>query len=136
VFRAVMCSAFRTERALEARSSRQKQCAGAYQRQLFDQSYFQTRGVAEKGYDADPKPTQRMFLYSVSGSIPKENKWRYVFGVNEKALDGCVDPKQLPAWLRPVDLDYYAEEYSRTGFRGGLNWYRGQRHFLATDAVF
>jgi len=70
-----------------------------------------------------------MFLYSLSGSIPKEHKWRYMFGVEEKALDGCVDPKQLPAWLKPEDLEYYANEYSRTGFRGGLNWYRGQDIF-------
>ena len=41
-------------------------------------------------------------------------------GLNEKALNGCVDPKQLPAWLRPEDLDYYANECSRTGFRRGL----------------
>jgi hypothetical protein len=85
--------------------------------------------VAEKELDADPKRALRMFLYSLSGSIPKEHKWRYMFGENEKALDGCVDPKQLPGWLKPEDLDYYAKEYSRTGFRGGLNWYRGQDIF-------
>jgi hypothetical protein len=67
-----------------------------------------------------------MFLYSLSGSIPKEHKWRYMFGVSEEALDGCADPEQLPAWLKPEDLDYYANEYSRTGFRGGLSWYLGQ----------
>ncbi len=97
--------------------------------QQFYQTYFQTPGIAEKEFDADPKRTLRMFLYSLSGSIPKEHKWRYMFGVNEKALDGCVDPKQIPAWLKPEDLDYYANEYSRTGFRGGLNWYRGQDIF-------
>jgi len=41
-----------------------------------------------------------------------------MFGVNEKALDGCVDPKQLPEWLQPENLDYYVKEYSGTGFRG------------------
>ena len=92
----------------------------------FYQTYFQTPGVAEKEFEADPKRTLRMLLYSASGSIPKEHKWRFMFGANEKALDGCTDPKQLPAWLKPEDLDYYAKEYSRTGFRGGLNWYRGQ----------
>jgi len=97
--------------------------------QQFYQTYFQTPGVAEQEFEADPKRTLRMILYSCSGSIPKEHKWRYMFGVNEKALDGCVDPKQLPAWLKPEDLDYYANEYSRTGFRGGLNWYRGQDIF-------
>jgi pimeloyl-ACP methyl ester carboxylesterase len=85
--------------------------------------------MAEEEFDADPMRTLRMFLYSLSGSIPKEHKWRYMFGENEKALDGCVDPQQLPTWLKPEDLDYYAKEYSRTGFRGGLNWYRGQDIF-------
>jgi pimeloyl-ACP methyl ester carboxylesterase len=94
--------------------------------QQFYQTYFQTPGVAEKEFEADPKRTLRMLLYSLSGSIPKQEKWRYMFGVNEKALDGCTDPKQLPAWLKPEDLDYFAKEYSRTGFRGGLNWYRAQ----------
>ena len=92
----------------------------------FYQTYFQTPGMAEKEFDADPKRTLRMFLYSLSCSIPKEHKWRYIFGVHERALDGCVDPKQLPAWLKTEDLDHYADEYSPTGFRGGLNWYRGQ----------
>ncbi|MGA2118478.1 MAG: alpha/beta hydrolase [Bryobacteraceae bacterium] len=78
--------------------------------QQFYQTYFQMPGAAEKEFDADPKRTLRMFLYSLSGSIPKEHKWRYMFGVNEKALDGCVDPEQLPAWLKPADLDYYANE--------------------------
>jgi pimeloyl-ACP methyl ester carboxylesterase len=97
--------------------------------QQFYQTYFQIPGAAEKEFDADPRRTLRMFLYSLSGSIPKEHKWRYMFGVEEEALDGCVDPKQLPAWLRPEDLEYYANEYSRTGFQGGLNWYRGQDIF-------
>jgi pimeloyl-ACP methyl ester carboxylesterase len=30
------------------------------------------------------------------------------------------------AWPSEGDLDYYAKEFARTGFRGGLNWYRGQ----------
>jgi pimeloyl-ACP methyl ester carboxylesterase len=30
----------------------------------------------------------------------------------------------LPPWLSEADVDYYAMEFARTGFRGGLNWYR------------
>jgi pimeloyl-ACP methyl ester carboxylesterase len=30
----------------------------------------------------------------------------------------------LPTWLGEADLDFYAGEFTRTGFRGGLNWYR------------
>src|SRR5690606_20120830 len=28
------------------------------------------------------------------------------------------------AWLSEDDLAYYVGEFTRTGFRGGLNWYR------------
>ena len=30
----------------------------------------------------------------------------------------------LPGWLGQADLDYFAGEFGRAGFRGGLNWYR------------
>jgi pimeloyl-ACP methyl ester carboxylesterase len=88
------------------------------------QWYFQEPSVAEKELEADPRLSLRMLLYSTSGSIPKEHKFRYVFNLNEKVLDACTDPPQLPAWLKAEDLDYYAGEFSRTGFRGGLNYYR------------
>ena len=38
-----------------------------------------------------------------------------------------MDPPKLPAWLSEADLDYYAGEFARTGFRGGFNWYRNLR---------
>src|SRR5438445_779349 len=38
--------------------------------------------------------------------------------------DGVPSPKSLPAWLTEADLDYFTNEFRRTGFRGGLNWYR------------
>ncbi|MDT4859559.1 hypothetical protein FQZ97_940760 [compost metagenome] len=31
---------------------------------------------------------------------------------------------RLPAWLSVDDIAHYAGEFARTGFRGGLNWYR------------
>ena len=33
-----------------------------------------------------------------------------------------LDP--LPGWLEETDLDHWTAEFSRTGFTGGLNWYR------------
>jgi pimeloyl-ACP methyl ester carboxylesterase len=41
-----------------------------------------------------------------------------------KFMDGMVDPDKLPDWLSEEDLDTYVEEFERTGFTGGLNWYR------------
>jgi epoxide hydrolase A/B len=39
-------------------------------------------------------------------------------------LAQTTDPDMLPPWLTAADVDFYAAEFSRTGFRGGLNWYR------------
>ena len=39
-------------------------------------------------------------------------------------LSHTVDPPSLPPWLSDGDIDFYAAEFARTGFRGGLNWYR------------
>ncbi len=33
-------------------------------------------------------------------------------------------PEQLPGWLTEQDIDFYVEEFERTGFEGGLNYYR------------
>ena len=33
-------------------------------------------------------------------------------------------PSVLPSWITEADVDFYAGEFKRAGFRGGLNWYR------------
>jgi pimeloyl-ACP methyl ester carboxylesterase len=39
-------------------------------------------------------------------------------------LSGRSEPHTLPAWITELDVDFYAGEFKRAGFRGGLNWYR------------
>ena len=39
-------------------------------------------------------------------------------------LTRMPSPAALPGWLTKADVDFYAAEFARTGFRGGLNWYR------------
>jgi len=39
-------------------------------------------------------------------------------------LDHTIDPPALPAWITDADIDVYTKEFTRAGFRGGLNWYR------------
>ena len=39
-------------------------------------------------------------------------------------LSRMVKPAVMPPWLGEADIDFYAGEFARTGFRGGLNWYR------------
>jgi epoxide hydrolase A/B len=86
--------------------------------------YFQEPGKAERELDADPRRTLRMLLYSASGSPPRGQGWRMDVPKTGRFLDGMSDPERLPDWLSEADLDFYAAEFARRGFRGGLNWYR------------
>jgi len=39
-------------------------------------------------------------------------------------LSRMQNPATLPGSLTTADIEFYAREFARTGFRGGLNWYR------------
>jgi pimeloyl-ACP methyl ester carboxylesterase len=39
-------------------------------------------------------------------------------------LGGVSADRPLPDWLGEADLAYFSEAYRKSGFRGGLNWYR------------
>jgi pimeloyl-ACP methyl ester carboxylesterase len=98
-----------------------KQMAGENQ---FYQLYFQEPGKAENELEADVRKTMLMWLYSASGDAPPDKRWRFLFGKSETLLDIGTVPETLPPWVTEVDLDFYVGEFKRTGFRGGLNWYR------------
>jgi pimeloyl-ACP methyl ester carboxylesterase len=40
---------------------------------------------------------------------------------------GTASSKASTSWLSDAELDVYVSEYARTGFQGGLNWYRCAR---------
>ena len=97
---------------------------------LFYQLYFQTPGVAEAELERDVRLTIRRVLYSASG-----DRLRAASGSDGSGevgmvprqggfLSRMIDPPSLPPWLTEADVDFYAGEFARTGFRGGLNWYR------------
>jgi pimeloyl-ACP methyl ester carboxylesterase len=98
-----------------------KQMAGDKQ---FYQLYFQEPGKAEHELEADVRKTMLMGLYSGSGDALPDKRWRFLFDKSETFLNTGAVPETLPAWLTEADLDFYTEEFKRTGFRGGLNWYR------------
>jgi pimeloyl-ACP methyl ester carboxylesterase len=94
---------------------------------LFYQLYFQTPGVAETEFERDVRATIRSLLYSASGDAPRGAASGGEVGMvprNGGFLTRLVNPVSLPPWLTDADLDLYVKEFARTGFRGGLNWYR------------
>jgi pimeloyl-ACP methyl ester carboxylesterase len=42
----------------------------------------------------------------------------------EGFIERLPEPDGLPDWISTEELDHYIAEFARTGFTGGLNWYR------------
>lgn len=105
-----------------------------YKDRFFYQLYIQEPGVAEAELEADVRTALRKIYYSVSGERRKTpvapNPGRTGW------LDGLPDPDPFPAWLSETDLDYCAEQFLRSGFRGPLNRYRNSERDFAELAPF
>ncbi len=91
---------------------------------IFYQLYFQTPEVAEAEHERDVRHTMRTILYSISGDAPPPAGPVGMVPRQGGFLAGMENPTDLPAWLTEADVDFYVSEFARTGFRGGLNWYR------------
>jgi epoxide hydrolase A/B len=91
---------------------------------IFYQLYFQTPGVAEAELQRDVRATMRRLAYTGSGDAPPRQSGLGMVTRGGGLLDHTVDPASLPSWLTASDIEFYVAEFSRTGFRGGLNWYR------------
>jgi pimeloyl-ACP methyl ester carboxylesterase len=95
----------------------------------FYQLYFQEPGVAEAEFEQDPRATVRNMLYAGSADSPRDGgadagSNTLMVPRGGGFLRGPAAPITLPAWLSERDVDFYAGEFQRTGFRGALNWYR------------
>jgi pimeloyl-ACP methyl ester carboxylesterase len=78
--------------------------------------YFQPPGQAEAEFERDVVRTMRAAFYGRDISL--------VMRPGKGFLDEARIPDAPPAWLSEDDIAHYAEVFRRTGFRGGLNWYR------------
>ena len=92
---------------------------------FFYQSYFQQPGVAEAEFERDVRTTMRRLWYGLSGDAPPSERWHPIVPDPQAGpLNSAGNPASLPSWVTEADLDVYTAEFERTGFRGGLNWYR------------
>jgi pimeloyl-ACP methyl ester carboxylesterase len=95
----------------------------AFRESFFYILYFQEPGVADVELGADPARTMRRLLAGLrtgqeaDGILQNDDDGRGF-------LDRLPEPQELPGWLRPAELEHYVREFRRTGFTGGLNWYR------------
>ena len=97
--------------------------------------YFQEPGVADAALNRDPEETLRRAIRTTSTSeaargnrpLPREGTgW----------MEWLPPAGPLPRWLTKADFDYYVGEFTRTGFTGGLNWYRNiSRNWIITADI-
>ena len=95
-----------------------------YEGRFFYQLYFQTPGVAEAEFAADPDALLKIY-YGASGEgmglQSREPK-----GPDDRFLTGMPRPEALPGWLPADDLAIYNQAFAQGGWTGPLNRYRAQ----------
>ena len=91
---------------------------------IWYQLYFQEPGVAEAEYERNVRAVFHAGKISISGdALPSTMPFGMV-PRQGRPLRWDAPAPPLPPWLSEADVDFYTAEFTRTGFRGGLNWYR------------
>lgn len=87
--------------------------------ETFYMRYFQKPGVAERELEED---TRDVFQKMFRGAKYADDLWTFATVGGGTSLLGKIGPGE--SFLSKIDLDTFARIYQRTGFRGGLSWYR------------
>lgn len=97
------------------------------QKTHFYQDYFQEPDKAERELEEDVRGTL-LGLLAESSLAPGQTVTHSIVAFPKNMRLGDVIrarvPDELPGWLTAEDVDFYLGEFTRTGFRGGINWYR------------
>jgi pimeloyl-ACP methyl ester carboxylesterase len=97
-------------------------------RHFFHLHYFQEEGPADEELGANPALFLTKIFWALSGGYRYRDIFRHP-SEGRSYLDVLPEPPPLPwPWMSQRDLDHYAREFARTGFTGGLNWYRAADH--------
>jgi pimeloyl-ACP methyl ester carboxylesterase len=91
----------------------------------FYMQYLQEPGVADAELASDVRGSLlRFFNWGFGDSPQAEAPTLPIVPEGGNLSDLMPEPAALPGWLTEADLDFYAAEFARTGFSGGLNWWR------------
>ncbi|MEX2372361.1 MAG: alpha/beta hydrolase, partial [Dehalococcoidia bacterium] len=96
----------------------------AYGDRFFYILYFQQEGAAEAEFDANPRGILAPLYAGGRGADGEQPS------ITDPAMSAggwigrLVQPRTLPDWLGEADLAYYVDAFTRSGFRGGINYYR------------
>lgn len=87
----------------------------------------QEEGVSERELEADVRNNLHRFYYTLSGeagaSTNEVSRW-WQHPRDSVFMDVMAKKPGPMNWLSKEDLEVFIENFERTGFRGGLNYYR------------
>ncbi|MEU4315479.1 alpha/beta hydrolase [Nocardia sp. NPDC024068] len=101
--------------------------ARRYGANFFYMLYFQQVGPADAELGSDPATTIRRLLSGLrAGDAPHEQATmrRLSAPGPQGFIERLPEPDTAPDWISGDEIDHYITEFTRTGFTGGLNWYR------------
>jgi pimeloyl-ACP methyl ester carboxylesterase len=91
---------------------------------FFYMLYFQEPGVADAELGSDPARTIRRMMGGLRLGGDQATALRMIAPGPEGFIERLPEPDGLPDWISADEVDHYVAEFTRTGFTGGLNWYR------------
>ena len=86
--------------------------------------YFQEPAIAEAELEADAARFLRAFYFHASADAAPARQRLVPRSSRAKLLETLVQPGDHQRWLSDRDLQYYTDNFARSGFSGPLNWYR------------
>ena len=85
--------------------------------------YFREPPRADLELAANPRRFLHQVFHTLSGAGNYFDCFQSPPGTSY--MDAMAEPPPLPwPWLSELEMEFFVSEYSRTGFTGGLNWYR------------
>ncbi len=85
--------------------------------------YFRPVGPADRDLAAEPGSFLHKVFWALSGGGDYFATWKYP--PDATYIEAMDDAPPLPwPWLSEAEFEFFHSEYSRSGFTGGLNWYR------------
>lgn len=79
---------------------------------------FQEPGSVEKEFASyDCATVTKKFLLGIRTAL-------FAASPDEGILDILETPPTLPSWITEEEIQYFAKQFEKTGFTGGLNYYR------------
>ncbi|XP_077983835.1 bifunctional epoxide hydrolase 2-like [Glandiceps talaboti] len=92
------------------------------------QIYFQKPGAAEEEFEKDMDRSFKCIMgdFVDSRAVTSTDKDLSSSTVTKRGgvLVGYPDKPPVPSSMKQEDIDYYVQQFKKTGFRGPLNWYR------------